>query len=120
MDSEGGEDLSYWWNGWYAHHWQLDFAVTGVSYIDNDASHGAHVVVETRDKLVLPTQVEVRYVGGGTTRVAVPVEDWMLGGRAELTLPGGAAIVSAVIDPDHKLPDRDRANNVFNLPVGVK
>jgi hypothetical protein len=120
MASEGGEDLSYWWNGWYAHNWQLDFAVSGVSYVDNDPSQGAHVVIESRDKLVLPTQVEVRYAGGGRARVAVPVEDWMLGGRAEVTLPGGPAIVSAVIDPDHRLPDRDRGNNVFVMQGGAR
>jgi hypothetical protein len=113
MASEGGEDLSYWWNGWYAHNWQLDFAVTGVSYIDNDPAHGAKVVIATHDKLVLPTQVEVKYAGGTSTRIAVPVEAWVLGGTVTLTLPGGAAIVSAVIDPDHRLPDRDRGNNAF-------
>jgi len=116
MQSEGGEDLSYWWRGWYANNWQLDFAVTGVSYIDKDPAKGARITVETHDKLVLPTQLEIRYQGGKTTRLALPAETWILGGRAELTLPGGPTILSATIDPDHHLPDRDRGNNSLSPP----
>ncbi len=117
MESEGGEDLSYWWRGWCDHNWQLDFAVTGIKYLDNNPAHGAHISVQNNDKLVLPTQLEVRYEGGATKRIALPAETWILGGHVELTLPGGAPIVSATIDPDHKLPDRDRANNTYTLPA---
>jgi hypothetical protein len=116
MQSEGGEDLSYWWRGWYANNWQLDFAVTGVSYIDKDPAKGARITVETHDKLVLPTQLEIRYQGGKITRLALPAETWILGGHAELTLPGGPTILSATIDPDHHLPDRDRGNNSLSPP----
>jgi hypothetical protein len=117
MESEGGEDLAYWWRGWYANNWQLDFAVTGVDYIDNNPAHGARVSIATLDKLIIPTVLEVRYAGGATTRIAMPAETWILGGHADITLPGGPAIISATIDPDHTLPDRNRANNTFGLAV---
>jgi hypothetical protein len=39
------------------------------------------------------------------------VETWMLRSRAEVKLPGGAAIVSATLDPHHLIPDKDRSNN---------
>jgi hypothetical protein len=109
MESEGGEDLSWWWRGWYVNNWRLDLAITGVSYVDGDPAKGALVAVETRDKLVLPSVVEVRYADGSTRRVPLPVETWILGARNTLTLPGGPAVVSATIDPDHRLPDDDRA-----------
>ena len=113
MESEGGEDLAYWWRGWYVNNWQLDLAVTNVTYIDNNPAHGAHITVATNDKLVLPTQLEVSYAGGAKTRIALPAETWILANHAELTLPGGPAILSATVDPDHVLPDRDRRNNSF-------
>jgi hypothetical protein len=28
MESEGGEDLSWWWRGWYENNWQLDLGST--------------------------------------------------------------------------------------------
>jgi hypothetical protein len=31
----------------------------------------------------------------------------------DVLVPGNKPIRSATIDPDHKLPDRDRSNNVF-------
>ena len=27
MESEGGEDLAYFWRGWYMNNWTLDMAV---------------------------------------------------------------------------------------------
>ena len=94
-------------------NWQLDLAVTGVAYVENAPAKGARVTVETRDKLVAPTVVEVRYADGTVKRTAIPVEAWQLGGKIVLRLEGGPAIVSVTVDPDHKLPDRDRSNNTF-------
>ena len=41
--------------------------------------------IATLDKLVLPTQLEVRYQGGAATRIALPAETWILGGHVELS-----------------------------------
>ena len=113
MASEGGEDLDWWWRGWYAQTWSLDLAVTGVDYPDGDPAHGARVTVETRDKLVMPAVLEVRYADGTRRRTTVPVEAFRMGAQAVVTLAGGPAVREAVIDPDHRLPDRDRSDDAF-------
>jgi hypothetical protein len=113
MESEAGEDLAWWWRGWFLENWQMDLAVSGLAYVDGDPAKGAQVTVETRDKLVAPSVLEVRYVDGATRRLTVPVEMWELGGKATLPLAGGPAIASVTLDPDHHLPDRDRSNNTF-------
>jgi hypothetical protein len=113
MESEGGEDLSWWWRGWYMNTWALDLAVTDVAYIEGSPAKGALITVEILDKLVMPSLVEVRYADGHTQRIPLPVETWMQSGKTVLKLAGGSAIVSATVDPDHRLPDRDRSNNVF-------
>ena len=47
MDSEAGEDLSWWWRGWYANNWQLDLAATGITPFPAKAGqHGSLVRVE--------------------------------------------------------------------------
>jgi hypothetical protein len=117
MDSEAGEDLSWWWRGWYLNNWRLDLAVTGVAYVDGDPAKGAKVTVETHDKLVMPSVVEIRYADGAARRVPLPVETWELGGKAVIPLAGGPPILSATVDPDHKLPDEDRGNNSFTVPA---
>ncbi len=111
MESEGGEDLSWWWRGWYERNWALDLAVVGVGYVGGDPARDALVTVETRDRLVMPAVLEVRYASGARRRVAVPVEAWRQGARVVVDVPGGGAVREAVIDPDHRLPDRDRSDD---------
>jgi hypothetical protein len=115
MDSEAGEDLSWWWRGWYLNNWRLDLAISNVAYVDGDPAKGAKVTVENLDKLVMPSVVEVRYADGSARRAPLPVETWELGGKAVINMAGGPAIVSATVDPDHKLPDEDRSNNSFSV-----
>src|SRR5580704_1727550 len=49
MQSEGGEDLGWFWKGWYMNNWTLDLAVDAASYVDaNDPAKGLRVTVENR------------------------------------------------------------------------
>ncbi|MEE8610259.1 MAG: M1 family metallopeptidase [Sphingomonas aquatilis] len=108
MESEAGEDLSYWWNGWYAHNWQLDLAVAGIE----TAKDGTPLVrVTSRDRLVMPATLRVTYANGTTRDVRLPAETWIRQASTAVSVPAGT-VVKAELDPDHKLPDRDRSNNV--------
>jgi len=108
MESEAGEDLSYWWNGWYAHNWQLDLAVTGIE----TAKDGTPLVrVTSRDRLVMPATLRVTYANGTTRDVRLPAETWIRQASTAVSVPAGT-VVKAELDPDHKLPDRDRSTNV--------
>ncbi len=113
MESEGGEDLSWFWRGWYMNNWQLDLAVTGVRYLDGDAHKGAVITLESRGQLVLPSVLEISFVDGAKRRVNVPVESWLQKSVSNLSLDSSQPIASVTIDPDHKLPDSDRGNNTF-------
>ncbi len=113
MDSGAGEDLSWFWNGWYRHNWALDMAVTGVGYIDNDPAHGATVTVANLDRLVMPATLRLNYADGSHASVRVPVATWMQHHSFNVTVPGDKRVTSAVIDPDHAIPDVDRSNNTY-------
>lgn len=115
MESAGGEDLSWFWRGWYANNWTLDQAVTNVAYVDGDPAKGVKVTVENRGQLVLPTTLRVTLAGGGKAEIRVPVETWMQTGLHVFTLDTATPVASAEIDPDHRAPDRDRGNNKFKL-----
>jgi hypothetical protein len=118
MESEGGEDLSWFWRGWYLNNWTLDLAVRGVSYVDGNPRKGADVSIENRDALVLPATVEIAFVDGTRSRIRMPVETWIRNRVAKLRVESTQPIVSVAVDPDHVLPDKDRSNNVF--VVGAK
>lgn len=101
MSSEGAEDLSWFWRGWYMENWRFDMAITSIE--------GDHITLANKGQLVLPATVEVVYADGSKTRFRVPVEAWE--SKGDLEWSGEKPIRSATIDPDHVLPDDDRSNN---------
>jgi len=103
IQSEAGEDLSWFWRGWYLSNWKYDVAV--------DKIDGSTVTLSNRGQLVLPTTVEVTFQDGVKTRVTLPVETWLSRGTYVWTLEKKTPITSVVVDPDHQLPDDDRSNN---------
>ena len=117
MESEAGEDLSWFWRGWFLNNWTLDLAVETVTYVDGDSAKGASITIANLDRMVMPSVLEVKYASGETTRIALPAETWILRGRTKVTLPGGGRIASVTIDPDHALPDKNRSNNVWLAPA---
>ena len=108
MESEGGEDLGWFWRGWYLNNWRYDVAVDAVS--------GTTFTLSNRGQLVLPTPVDVSFADGTKTRVTVPVEAWLTKGSYLWHSEGKVAVKSVVVDPDHKLPDDDRSNNARATP----
>jgi hypothetical protein len=108
MQSEGGEDLSWFWRGWYMNNWKYDVAV--------DKIDGNTVTLSNRGQLVLPTPVEITFKDGTKTRVTLPVETWMTKGTYTWTLDNKSGIASVLVDPDHMLPDDDRGNNKMTTP----
>jgi len=108
MQSEGGEDLSWFWRGWYLNNWKYDVAA--------DKIDGATVTLSNRGQLVLPTTVEATFTDGMKTRVKLPVETWMSKGMYTWTPDSKKQITSVVVDPDHQLPDDDRGNNEVKAP----
>ena len=115
MDSAAGEDLSWFWRGWFQHNWKLDLAVTGVKYIDNDPAKGALVTVANLDKFAMPSTLRVTYTDGSHVDVRVPVATWMQHTQFDVPVAGNKRIKNATIDPDDALPDVDRANNTFTV-----
>jgi hypothetical protein len=113
MESEGGEDLSYFWRGWFMNNWTLDMAVKDAQYVKGDYRQGVSVTIANLGQLVLPNTVQVNFEDGSNTRVELPVETWISKGEYTFTLDSKQPILSVVLDPDHVIPDNDRSNDVF-------
>jgi hypothetical protein len=114
MDSYTGEDLSYWWRGWFANNWQLDLAVTGIKpFPPKDPLRGSLVKVEALDKLVMPVTLRVTFADGTSRDIRLPAETWIRTASTDVPVVSNSPVVRAVLDPDHKIPDKDRSNNAF-------
>ena len=115
MESASGEDLSWWWRGWYLNNWQLDMAITAVEAIDDKHGKGTKVSFLSNQKLVMPATLRIQYSDNTHEDIRIPVETWMRTGAPSVILPITKTIKSASLDPDHKLPDADRSNNTITL-----
>ena len=109
MESAGGEDLSYFWRGYFLNNWSHDLAVTDVT--NDPAKPSASVTVENRGQLVLPATLRVTFKDGKTRDIKIPVETWMQTGKHSYPVDG--VVAEATVDPDKRLPDVDRSNNMM-------
>ncbi|OQP61633.1 M1 family metallopeptidase [Niastella populi] len=111
MDNESGEDLSWFWRGWFQHNWSLDQAVQQVTVADNKAN----ITITNLDKLVMPVVVQLTFNNGGTQRMQLPVETWFQHSSYTFSVPVTGAVTTVTIDPDQVLPDANRQNNVWKI-----
>ncbi len=113
MENSSGEDLSWFWRGWFMNNWKIDQAVGGVEYVQSNPANGAIITIQNREKLPMPAVVEIKEIDGKSGRVKLPVEIWQRGGEWKFYYPSMRKIESVVIDPDKTLPDTDEANNIW-------
>jgi hypothetical protein len=114
MDSAAGEDLSYFWRGWFAENWTLDLAVDAIK-ADKDGP--TTVTVGSHDRLVLPATLRIDYADGSREDIRLPAESWIRNPATSVIIPAGKTVVAATVDPDHKLPDKNRFNDSRKTPA---
>ena len=137
MDNEAGEDLSWFWRGWFLHNWSLDLAIQSVTPTDasnasqpsspsngsqpsspsNGSQPGTDVTISNLGQMAMPATLELTWKDGTHQRVPLPVETWLQSGKRTLHFPSG--LTSVTIDPDKALPDINRTNNSWHsVPTG--
>jgi hypothetical protein len=112
MENEAGEDLSWFWREWFFHNWGLDLAVQDT----HNSADGVDVTIANLDRMAFPATLELTWKDGSKQRIALPVETWLQTGVRTLHFPATQPLTAATIDPDHVLPDANRANNTWKAP----
>ena len=107
IESVTGEDLDWFWRGWFYSTDRLDQAVDSVTVADGRTL----VHLSNREGLVMPTVIRIEYTDGSDDTKKLPVEVWALGDSFTLGLDDAKPVRRVVIDPDGILPDVARANN---------
>jgi hypothetical protein len=119
IEDAAGEDLSWFWKGWFYETWKLDQAVTEVQYVEQDPKKGAIITIENLEKLAMPAIIEMEMVDGTKQRVSLPIEIWQRGSSWTFKAATTGLLKSVTIDPDHALPDVNSNNNVWK-PMDYK
>lgn len=113
IENVSGENLNWFWRGWFYNNWKLDQAVTGVKYVKDDPKQGALITVENLEKMVMPSILEIKTVSGKVNRVKLPVEIWERNIKWTFMYPSTEEIASITSDPDLVFPDSDSTNDVW-------
>jgi len=113
MDNGGGEDLSWFWNGWFYHNWSLDLALIDAKYVNNDPKQGIQVTVANKEQMAMPFAIEVKLKDGTKKRMNLPVETWLQNKAITFVIPTTGEGESVTVDPDAALPDMNRKNNTM-------
>ncbi len=111
MENVGGEDLSWFWRGWFFTNDKLDQGVTKIDYVDNDPTKGANITVVNNEQMVLPVPISIEMDNGQKDSLTLPVEIWQRGGEWTFHYPSTSRIKSVTIDPNHDYPDINPSNN---------
>jgi hypothetical protein len=116
MEDALGEDLSWFWRGWFFRTDVVDQAVDSVRTRSDSAGTTAFVFLSSPGALPMPVDLRLSYVNGAADTVRLPVEIWFLGNRYVYDRKVPADVVKVEIDPGQNFPDVRRENNVWIKP----
>ena len=119
IENVSGEDLGWFWRGWFVNNWRLDQGVNSIKYVENDPKLGVYITIENFDKMVMPVVLDIKTKSGKVSRVKLPVEIWQKNIEWTFKQDTTEEIESIVIDPDHVFPDTNEANNSWNSATGI-
>lgn len=115
MENGAGEDLAWFWRGWFYNNYKLDLALISAKYQDNDPKKGVQVTIANKEAMAMPFTIEVKLKDGSKQRMKLPVETWLQDKAVTFTIPTTTDAETVTIDPDNALPDMNRANNTMKV-----
>ncbi len=113
MENVLGEDLGWFWKGWFIEGYKIDQGIKSVTYTDNDAKKGSIIEVENLNQMPMPVELEVKEKNKDAVVIKLPVEIWQKGSTWKFAYPSTSELESLKINPRGTLPDIDPKNNVW-------
>lgn len=113
IENETGENLAWFWRGWFKYNWKLDQSIDEVRYQDMDPAKGAVITVSNLQQLPMPVVIEATTESGKKVRKKLPVDIWERNISWSFLLNTTERLISVVIDPDNVYPDINPDNNTW-------
>jgi len=115
MENGAGEDLSWFWKGWFLENWKMDQAITSVTPTKSgDKIMGYQIVISNLEQMPMPILLQVKTASGKTELIKVSVDVWMRNKSWTINYETSEELVSAELDPNKVLPDMNPANNTWS------
>ncbi len=125
MEEGGGDELNYFWRGWFYTTYANDQAVTSVESQSADSLTGntsrgknyVRITIENKGGILLPIQIGVTYSDGTSELVKLPADAWRMNElRHQYGFFTDKTVVKVVIDPNEVFADVNRDNNTWTAP----
>jgi aminopeptidase N len=113
MDNAAGENLSWFWKGWFVENYKLDQSIVSVTYQDNKAAEGAIVTIANLDQMAMPVYISYETKTGTKGTLKLPVEVWNNTNTWKVKLPTTEELKKVELDAEKVFPDVDFSNNVW-------
>jgi hypothetical protein len=109
IENVSGENLAWFWRGWFQNNWRLD---QGIAKVNNNGE-GAVITIANLEKMPMPVVMDVTTKSGKVSRVTLPVEIWERNKVWDYQFESNEEIVKVEIDPDKVFPDSNPQNNTW-------
>ena len=113
MDNAAGENLSWFWKGWFVENYRLDQSIVAVNYDKNNAANGAVVTIANLQQMAMPVNISYETNSGKTGVVKLPVEVWNNTITWKVKLPTTEELKKVEIDAEKVFPDINFKNNTW-------
>ena len=118
MEDAGGRRLDYFWREWFIENPVFDQSVDSVATAARGDTTNVTVVYGNKARGVLPIHARLTFSDGSTEMYDYPAEVWSTNSARYLRQYSftGKRLTGVEVDRDKRLPDIDRANNVWRGP----
>ncbi|MCM4158526.1 M1 family metallopeptidase [Antarcticibacterium flavum] len=109
MENVAGENLDWFWKGWFYGTGNIDIAIDGVQ-----SYQGNYVIsLSNRGDIPMPVEMRITYSDGDTEDKRLPVEIWQRGNSWNYLLRTDKQVQSVELDPEKVLPDVNFSNDAW-------
>jgi hypothetical protein len=119
MEDASGHRLDWFWREWFVENEHFDQAIEGVRVFPAGDTTQVLVAYANRARGVLPIRARFTFSDGSTQDFNYPAEVWSTNTLRYIRRYAfvGKKLVKIELDPEKRLIDLDRTNNVWTAPV---
>lgn len=126
MEEAAGENLNWFWRGWFYTTYANDQALNSVTSQSVDSLLGNtdageyyyRIEIENEGQLIMPVQIGITYDDGSEELIILPADIWR---SNEITFTKGffadKRVIEVELDPNEVYADVNRDNNKWTAPI---
>ena len=116
VENAAGEDLSWFWRGFFYTNDVLDIGVGPVTASQRDGETYATVPLTKYTSIPFPVEMRLAFADGSTADVRLPVYVWAKGDRFDAMIPVKGPVTGVRLWPDPSVPDWNASNDAWGRP----